>query len=86
MKKFILIIIIAMCLSLVGCENTTTDNEETDFGRFVVIKEKAKGFDECKILIDKETNVMYLFVDGYNSAGLTVMLDADGKPLIWDGE
>ena len=34
------------------------------------------------IITDKETGVMYLFKRDYRSGGLSVMLDAEGKPLI----
>ncbi len=34
------------------------------------------------ILVDRETGVNYIFVhDGY-AGGLTVLLDADGKPVV----
>ena len=37
------------------------------------------------VWVDKETGVMYFYrKEGY-SGGLTVMVDEDGKPLIWEG-
>ena len=39
-----------------------------------------------RILVDVETGVNYLFcVEGFGS-GLTVMLNADGKPTVWSKE
>lgn len=35
------------------------------------------------VYVDTETNVMYLRRLG--SGGLCVMVDAEGKPLLWDG-
>lgn len=36
----------------------------------------------CKIIVDKETGVNYLFAFDGNAAGLTVLVDKDGKPLV----
>lgn len=39
-----------------------------------------------RILVDVETGVNYLFcIEGYGG-GLTVMLNADGKPVVWTKE
>ena len=34
------------------------------------------------ILVDRETGVNYLYVHAGYSGGLTVMVDADGKPIV----
>lgn len=50
--------------------------------RFLV-KEQQSGFMfGSYILIDKETGVNYLYVQSGYSGGLTVMLDAFGKPIV----
>lgn len=36
------------------------------------------------ILVDKETGVCYYYVKVFNSGGMTVLVDADGKPMIWE--
>jgi hypothetical protein len=36
----------------------------------------------CEIIVDKETGVNYLFRGNGYSGGLTVLLDADGKPVV----
>lgn len=48
------------------------------YGRFIV-KEHT---DVCSIFVDKETGVNYLFVHLGDQSGLTVMVDADGKPVV----
>ena len=48
------------------------------YGRFIV-KEHS---DVCSIFVDKETGVNYLFVQLGYAGGLTVMVDADGKPVV----
>ena len=41
------------------------------------------GFVESKeIFVDRETGVNYLFLCQGNAAGLTPLLDRDGKPLV----
>ncbi|MBR1749855.1 MAG: xylan 1,4-beta-xylosidase [Ruminococcus sp.] len=41
------------------------------------------GFVESKtIYVDRETGVNYLFISDGSSAGLTALIDRDGKPLV----
>lgn len=40
------------------------------------------GFYNAMIITDIETRVKYLFVQNGPSAGLTLLVDKDGKPLI----
>lgn len=51
--------------------------------RFEVIERKGTEFSYVtSVIVDKETGVNYLFFkDGYGG-GLTVLVDADGKPII----
>ena len=35
------------------------------------------------IYVDKQTKVQYLFVKRQNAGGLTILVDEDGKPLLW---
>ena len=37
------------------------------------------------IFRDKQTGVLYLFASGWNSGGLTPLLDAEGKPIVEKG-
>ncbi len=51
--------------------------------RFVKILSEGSSFNEIRMLyVDKETGVTYLFVKSGYGAGLTPLLDADGKPVI----
>jgi hypothetical protein len=41
----------------------------------------------CEIVYDKDTKVMYSISNGtYNRGTLTVLLNADGTPKIWEGD
>lgn len=73
---------IAMCLlfllavsTFCGCTVKYTEYNPTGERFLLVLKEG-----ENRIYVDTETGVMYLYGNG-----LTVMVDADGKPLIWEG-
>ena len=50
--------------------------------RFIV-KEKSGNFSiGTFVLVDKETGVNYLYAASGYSGGLTVLLDAQGKPVV----
>ena len=51
--------------------------------RFVKILSEGSSFGEVRMLyVDKVTGVTYLFVKSGYGAGITPLLDADGKPVI----
>ncbi|MCQ2433635.1 MAG: DUF6440 family protein [Oscillospiraceae bacterium] len=52
--------------------------------RFQVILDESTGLmgNETEIIVDKATGVNYLFVKNGYGAGLTVLVDAEGKPVI----
>ena len=45
-------------------------------------KEKDGYFLGARIIVDKETGVQYLYAYWGYGGGLTVLVDADGKPLL----
>lgn len=49
--------------------------------RFEVIA-KQGTIETYRVIVDKETGVNYLYISNGSSAGLTVLLDSDGKPII----
>ena len=50
--------------------------------RFVTVYKETTFNTKTRILVDKETGVNYIFfLEGYG-AGLTVLLDSEGKPVI----
>lgn len=82
--KHILIIITAWTILLAtGCAKVENKNEQepVDGSRFVRV-EYTSVWD---IVADRETGVMYAVSRGmYNQGAFTLLVDADGKPLIWD--
>ena len=89
MKRVLAVILLIMicCFMFVGCDrkNDVIITTELD-SRFKIINDTNDGFGYFQIIVDTETGVMYLFRgEGYRG-GLTVMVDADGKPLIYEGD
>ena len=89
MKKILAIILSIMicCFTFVGCgrKNKVIKTTELD-SRFKIISDTNDGLGYCNIIVDTETGVMYLFRGAGYRGGLTVMVDADGKPLIYEGD
>ena len=48
--------------------------------RFLRIHSENMGSEQ--ILVDKKTGVNYLFVQSGYAGGLTVLVDANGKPIV----
>lgn len=79
MKRFLIILFLTMFLT--GCSKI--EKKYTDDSRFMAVESTAHWM----IVVDKETSVMYaVSYGGYNCGNFTLLVDADGKPLIWDGE
>lgn len=87
MKKVSLIIVIIVIISslfiLSGCTSSVSETEN----RFKILTEETPNHnDYYAILYDTKTKVMYLQFDGYKCGGITVLLDTEGKPLLYEGE
>lgn len=83
--KYKLLIITALIILLVtGCSKVEkAEQEPVDVSRF----ERVESTNIWEIVADRETGVMYAVSRGmYNQGTFTVLIDADGKPLIWDKE
>lgn len=79
MRKTIIALLLGI-ICLTGCSIKT----ESDSARFVCIG--GGGYD-FKIVYDRTTGVEYAVSDGvYNRGVVTLLVDADGKPLIYEGE
>lgn len=84
MKKLILMCCLLFSISLAGCSDKTDpdviDNRDDD--SFITIYLGNADY----IFVHKETRVQYLYVDNGYDGGLEVMVDADGKPLLYESE
>lgn len=89
MKKILAVVlsVVAYCAIFSGCKSKTEKFETTKLDeRFLLITDTNNGTGFRTIIVDKETGVMYLFVGNGYRGGLTIMVDAEGKPLVYDGE
>lgn len=75
----LLCIIIALCL--VGCQQNPMNSSYDD--EIFTIVESGNTY---QILRHKETGVLYLFVYNYYQAGITVMMNTDGSPIVMEQE
>lgn len=84
MKKQILMVMLIAGL-LGGCvkAETATQAEPERKSRF----DRVEYTGAWEVVVDTETGVMYAVSrGGYNQGTFTLLVDADGKPLIWKGE
>lgn len=79
MKK--LAVMLALAITLAGCSGRNSNIEYENNGRF----HKVYSDFSNAIYVDSETNVMYFWHTGSYSGGLTVMVNENGQPLIWEG-
>lgn len=87
-KIMISLTIIAGILSLSMIfltKNETISKTAAEDKRFIKIYEQNSG-ETLKIYYDKETKVMYLATQIYRGGGLTVLVDKNGKPLLYEEE
>jgi hypothetical protein len=78
----ILLVLVMPMLVLCGCGNAEKKyNEESMF--IVVEHLDISGTCICYVLVHKETRVMYMT---QYEGGMVVMLNADGSPMLYEGE
>lgn len=83
MKRMMMALLLALTLTGCGTKIENGTAEIQDVSRFVNIEQT----NYWKILVDKETGVMYAVSDGTNNRGIfTLLVDKDGNPLTWEGE
>lgn len=88
MKRWIVaVLVLALGLMLAGCARGKVGagqiaDAKADNRMFMVVSNEITG----KVLVDKATGVMYWVSDkGYNRGTLTLLINADGTPRIWEG-
>lgn len=83
MNKIFAVFIFAAFV-IASCQTPALDKgvKTNDKSRFVVV-EKCWSW---QVVYDKETLVMYAVSDGgYNNGNFTLLVESDGKPLLWKG-
>jgi uncharacterized protein YceK len=83
MKRIVIALIALMLLT--GCTKVEEIEkpEAENVSRFVTLETTSRW----KVVVDKDTHVMYaVSLCTYNAGNFTLLVDADGKPLIYKGE
>lgn len=82
-KVFIIIalMIVVLAVALTGCSKV--EYKASDKSEFVIVESTSTW----KVVYHKKTKVMYAVSDGtYNHGTFTLLVNADGTPMIWEGE
>ena len=88
MKRIVIVIMLMLALlALAGCSTGKVDSQKIaeakiDDKMFMKISDEYLGM----VLVDKSTQVMYwLSNGGYTHGILTLLVNPDGTPRIWEG-
>jgi hypothetical protein len=79
MKKKIIATTLLVGMLLGGCCNTSSA-EGANERRFTNIWREGSS----SVIVDNETGVQYFYHDGVKEAFMTVLVDTDGKPLVYN--
>jgi hypothetical protein len=81
MKRMLAVLMLfALCACLlVGCSEANVNEGNSDF---VFIEQEGL----FEYVYHKDTGVIYVMYFCCNQAAMTVMLNPDGTPMIWEGE
>lgn len=86
MKKLVVIfmaIVLCACL-FVGCSGVPEVDENVSKASSFVIVEDGEGY---YIVYHRDTKVMYALSSGkYNMGSFCLLVNADGTPMVWEGE
>ena len=82
-------LILVLMFSLCGCENKPNHNNNveknlqyihSEYFDVEVIEDLGGG---SFVVVDKNTNVLYLFVKGYQSSAMTPIYNSDGTVMLY---
>ena len=76
------LLIVSIVLMFAGCTSTRAEAKEVEDGNTFILVD-ADYY--CWIVYHKDTKVMYAVSrSGYNAGTYTVLVNADGTPMIWE--
>lgn len=94
MKKIVatIVALIVCWIIFAGCGSKT--NGDVPQARFVIIDNSVSvesppngtAIDNAYFFADRETGVVYFYIDGFYRGAITVLLNADGTPMLYDFE
>lgn len=81
MKKIMALMIVVLAVVMVGCSEV--EDKSSDMSEFTIVESTSMW----KVVYHKKTKVMYVVSDGkYNHGTFTLLVNADGTPMLWEGE
>ena len=85
MKKKMIALGVAVAMAAAGCGAAETEKGD-ESGRIRLITERGIDLSTYyKVIVDEETGVEYLWIDGHKAGGVTVLMNPDGTPMIAEG-
>lgn len=88
MKKLLwwLLVLMMVVGLLAGCGTSSVEQEGADTGSNASMFIKVESDTYWNVVYHRDTKVMYAVSEGsYNRGTFTLLVDADGKPLLWEG-
>ena len=78
-----ILLVASLCaIFMCGCSRVEKSGQ-ADVSRFKVVENASLW---C-VVYDRDTKVMYtVSYGGYNCGNFTLLVDADGKPLLWEND
>jgi hypothetical protein len=77
----IALMIVVLTAALTACSEV--EDKTSDKSEFVIVE----SADIWYVVYHKKTKVMYVVSNGtYNRGTFTLLVNADGTPMIWEGE
>lgn len=90
MKKIkLLLCCLLLSISLVGCGGEPGNNDYKEInGRLFLVIESEESINNkyWELFVDVETKVQYVKFEGGYQGPMSVLVDADGKPILYEGE
>lgn len=81
MKKVLLVAVMLIAILCTGCKTMKNEQNTQEYSMFVLVETGASH----KVVYHKETKVMYAISnDMYNRGAFTLLVNADGTPMLWE--
>lgn len=75
--------IVVLVVTLTGCNEVEDKSSDSDMSEFTIVERTNMW----RVVYHKKTKVMYVVSHGSYSRGtFTLLVNADGTPMLWEGE
>ena len=84
MKKLLaIVLVLIMCVAMfTACGASVEEESKSDKSMFVEVEQATYWL----VVYHRESKVMYVVSDGsYNRGNFTMLVNADGTPMLWEG-